>query len=148
VKIADALNGVTRLAFDTAPIIYLVENNPAYVNKVDLIIDYVDQGRLSAITSTLTLAEVLVLPKRVGDAVAETAFKQILMASRNFSMLPIDAVVADMAASLRAKYSLRTPDALQVGTAIVNRCEALLTNDNGLKRVSELSILVLDELEL
>jgi predicted nucleic acid-binding protein len=63
-------------------------------------------------------------------------------------MLPIDAVVADMAASLRAKYSLRTPDALQVGTAIVNRCEALLTNDNGLKRVSELSILVLDELEL
>ena len=29
-KIADALCGVTHLFLDTAPVIYYVENNPAY----------------------------------------------------------------------------------------------------------------------
>jgi hypothetical protein len=44
--------------------------------------------------------------------------------------------VAERAAELRARYNLRTPDALQVATALVRRCEAFLTNDARLKRVT------------
>ena len=49
---------------------------------------------------------------------------------------------------MRARYNLRTPDALHVATAVPAGCDAMLTNDAQLKRVQELSILVLDELEL
>jgi len=60
----------------------------------------------------------------------------------------IDAETAKRAATLRAKYNLRTPDALQVATALEFDCQAFLTNDIALKRVTELRVLILDELEL
>lgn len=58
------------------------------------------------------------------------------------------ASIAETAAELRARYNLRTPDALQIAVALENNCDAFLCNDNGLKRVTELKILILDELEL
>jgi predicted nucleic acid-binding protein len=49
---------------------------------------------------------------------------------------------------LRARYNLRTPDALQISAALETSCQAFLTNDTQLKRVTELRMLILDELEL
>jgi predicted nucleic acid-binding protein len=51
-----------------------------------------------------------------------------------------------MAAEVRARYNLRTPDALQVAAASALQCEAMLTNDSSLKRVTELKIILLDDL--
>jgi len=51
-------------------------------------------------------------------------------------------------AELRARHNLRTPDALQIAAALVTGCQAFLTNDGSLKRVTDLSVLVLDELSL
>jgi predicted nucleic acid-binding protein len=42
---------------------------------------------------------------------------------------------------------LRLPDALQIAVALEAGCEAFLTNDLTLKRVVELRVLVLDDLE-
>jgi predicted nucleic acid-binding protein len=56
--------------------------------------------------------------------------------------------VAARAAELRAHYRLRLADALQVALALHAGCEAFLTNDLALRRVSELRILELDELEI
>jgi predicted nucleic acid-binding protein len=49
---------------------------------------------------------------------------------------------------LRAHYNLRTPDALQVATALEFGCQAFLTNDEQLQRVTDLRVLVLKELSL
>ena len=54
--------------------------------------------------------------------------------------------IAEYAAELRAKYRLRTPDALQVSTAISTGCQAILTNDKNWKRVTELQVIIVDEL--
>jgi predicted nucleic acid-binding protein len=56
--------------------------------------------------------------------------------------------MAESAADLWARYNLRTPDALHVATAIDARCDVLLTNDAEIKRIREIVVLVLDELEL
>jgi predicted nucleic acid-binding protein len=61
-------------------------------------------------------------------------------------LVPIDIEVAELAADLRARYNLRTPNALQVAAAIVRRCEVFLTNDARLKRVAEIRVLTLEEL--
>jgi predicted nucleic acid-binding protein len=55
---------------------------------------------------------------------------------------------AERAADLRARYGLKTPDALQIGCALESGCDAFLCNDLALKRVTELRVLALDELEL
>jgi predicted nucleic acid-binding protein len=63
-------------------------------------------------------------------------------------LVSIDPETAKVAADLRARYNLRTPDALQLATAIKAGCDAFLTNDATLKKVTELKILVLSELQL
>ena len=62
--------------------------------------------------------------------------------------MPVNEAIAARAAHLRAIYNLRTPDALQVAAALDANCDAFLTNDRGLKRVEELKILFLDDLEI
>ncbi len=70
------------------------------------------------------------------------------MRSPNFYMLPVNVAIAESAADLRARYNLRAPDAIQIAAALSAGCEAFLTNDAALKRVTELQVLILDELEL
>jgi len=147
-KLDQALAGVTRLGFDTAPVIYFIEANARYDALVTEIFQRVSGGISEGITSVITLTEVLIHPLRRGDAALQQQYGDLLINSANFQTLPIDIKTATSAADLRARYNLRTPDALQVATAIAAGCDAFLTNDSGLHRVSELRVLVLDQLEL
>jgi len=148
VKLDDALAGVTRLGFDTSPIIYFVERNSKYLDLVREVIRRVDRGDFEGRSSVVTLTEVLTKPKQSGNAAIEAQYSSLLLNSRNFALLPISVEVAEIAADLRARYNMRTPDALQIGAALSVSCEAFLTNDAALRRVNDLRILVLDQLEL
>jgi predicted nucleic acid-binding protein len=110
-KVADALSGVTRLGLDTAPIIYFVEQNPAYVNTVRAIFNRIDSGKLEGFTSVITLTEVLTVPIRDSDTATENIYRTRLLYSRNLTTLAVLPVIAARAAALRANYRLRTPDA-------------------------------------
>jgi len=48
--------------------------------------------------------------------------------------------------AFRAKYGLKTPDSIQVATAIYTSADYFLTNDIRLKAIKEIETLVLDEL--
>jgi len=60
--------------------------------------------------------------------------------------MPIDDSIAKQAAKLRVRYNLSLADALQVAAALAAGCDAFFTNDIALKRVSEIKILVIDEI--
>jgi predicted nucleic acid-binding protein len=91
---------------------------------------------------------VLIKPRQVGDATIERIYRDLLLDSRHFILLPIDVAIAESAADLRARYHLRTPDALQIAAALRAGCEAFVTNDATLRRVADLRVLVLDQLTL
>lgn len=146
--IADALRTVTRLFLDTAPVIYYVERNPVYSARVDDIFDRIDAGNPVAVTSAITLAECLVVPIRQGLVAAQQDFTDLIVTGANVTFVVLDAPIARTAAELRARYNLALGDAFQVAAALAAGCDALLTNDHGLLRVRELTILVLDDLEL
>ena len=147
-NITDALQGVTRLFLDTAPIIYYVEKNPSYIARVKIIFDHVDSGSLIALTSPVTLAECLVTPYRTGSAQLQQDFFDLIVYGRHTVFAVSDQESARRAAELRAHYNLTLTDALQIAAALAAGCEAFLTNDNGLKRVTELRVLVVDDLSL
>jgi predicted nucleic acid-binding protein len=113
-KIADALKAVKRLYIETAPLIYYVEENPTYVDKMDAIIATVMGGSIEAVSSVLTLTEILIHPLKQDNTQLEQEYRTILLHSRAYRLLPITAQVAISAAGLRARYNLRTPDALLV----------------------------------
>jgi predicted nucleic acid-binding protein len=147
-KLDDALTGVDRLGFDTAPVIYFVEAHPRYDALVTAIFQRIAAGVLRGVTSVITLTEVLIHPLRQGNQHLGDEYRSLLLTSGDFQTLPITADIAEQAAALRARYGLRTPDALQIATVLAAGCAALLTNDVRLQRVTELRVLVLDELEL
>jgi len=147
-KIEDALRGVSRLAFDTAPIIYFVEANPTYDALVSNIFNRVASGVIEGRTSVISLSEVLVQPILARRSDLQNAYRELLLKSSNFQTLPIGATVAENAARLRAVYGLRLPDAIQIAFAIDSGCQAIVCNDHSMRRVTELPVLVLDDLEL
>ena len=147
-KVDDGLAGVTRLGVDTPAVIYFIEANPTYDHIVTNIFQRISNAALLGITSTITLAEVLVQPIRRRDAGLVLQYSELLTRSDNFRMLSIDREIAERAADIRATYNIRIPDAVQLGAALSAGCEAFLTNDYDLRRVTTLRILLLDELEL
>jgi predicted nucleic acid-binding protein len=93
------------------------------------------------------LAECLVLPFKQSDIALAQQFRNVITQGRQTVYVGIDATT-ESAAELRARYNLSLTDAFQVAAALAAGCQAILTNDLGMKRVTELTILVLDELEV
>jgi predicted nucleic acid-binding protein len=146
-RLDPALAGVSTLGLDTSPFIYYIERHPEHLAVMREVVRRIDEGVFTAATSTITLTEVLTRPKQVGNSRLEGEYRALLIGSRNLSLLPIDEAVADEAATLRARHGLRTPDAIQLAAALIFGCEAFLTNDRGLRRVDEIRVLLLDDLE-
>ncbi|MBE2269162.1 MAG: PIN domain-containing protein [Anaerolinea sp.] len=147
-RLVEALKDVKRIAIDTVCVIYFIENHPEYANAVEYVLRLIEQDKLEAQSSVITLAETLVKPLKLKDVKLEDDYRDFLQDRENLPLNPISEIVAERAAILRAKYNLKLADALQIATAILSGCDAFLTNDVGIKRVTEIRVLVLDELEL
>ncbi len=131
---------------DTAPFIYLIEEHPDYLPLVRPFFEAVDLGRLRVVTSVITLLEVLVQPLRQDNQELAQKYRDILLGAAGLSVVPVSVSIAEEAASLRACYHLRTPDAIQIATAKSEGASAFLTNDRRLASLPGIQVLVLDEL--
>ncbi len=147
-KLDDAFQKVNFIGLDTSPFIYFVERNPLYVDIMREVFKRLTDGDFQARSSVITLTEVLVQPLRQNNQTLANEYRNLLYNGINFKLLPLNSSIAETAARFRARYNLRTPDALQIATALENGCDAFLCNDKNLKRVTELKILILDEIEL
>ncbi len=102
-----------RIALDTSIFIYYLEANPSYVDLAGEIFAWVEHSPHTAVTSTLTMTELLVLPYRTGNEPLVNQHYGLLSAFPNLEWIAPDLTIADMGAQIRARYGLRTPDALQ-----------------------------------
>jgi predicted nucleic acid-binding protein len=132
------LQGQT-VGLDTSPLIYFIEQNPTYLEKIKPFFFALDRGDFKAVTSTVTLLEVLVHPFRKGETALAQKYRNILLNSNHLSILPVSSAIAERAAELRAIHDLRTPDAIQLATTLQERATAFLTNDSRLKTVAQLA---------
>jgi predicted nucleic acid-binding protein len=130
------------VALDTAPLIYVVEKHPIFCPLIRPLFVALEAG----VTSTVTLLEVLVQPIRNGNEVLAREYRAILRSSSALTVAPVSSEIAEEAARLRAKFNLRTPDSVQLATAVISRADAFLTNDAHLAkfRLPGLEVLVLD----
>jgi predicted nucleic acid-binding protein len=92
------------------------------------------------------LLEILVKPKREGLTKVVADYRDLLLTFPNLRFFPVGLQVSDLASTLRAKYSIRTPDAIQIATAITERASVFITNDEQLKKVEEIKIVLLKEM--
>ncbi|MDF5721388.1 MAG: PIN domain-containing protein [Rhizonema sp. PD37] len=134
------------VGLDTAPLIYFMEENLTYLEMTDAFFEAMFRGEFRVVTSVVTIPEVLVYPLRQGNAALAQQYRNILFNSQGLTTMEVVPVIAETAAQLRADYNLRTPDAIQMATAINEGASFFLTNDARLPSLPGLSVLVLDQL--
>jgi predicted nucleic acid-binding protein len=145
-RIEAALTGVNRLFLDTAPVVYFVEQNPEFIDRVEPIFARLDLD-IIGVVSAVTLAECLVFPIKRGLTDLEQAFEDVINSER-VEFITTDREIAKLTATIRAKYNFQLPDSIQIATAIVSNCDAFLTNDVALKKVTEIRAIVVSKLEV
>ena len=146
----DSLQGFlrryTRVAVDTNIFIYEIEAHPRYLPFTRDLFRWLEDPRHAAITSTLTMTEVLTGPYLSRDAARAKVYFALLSNYPHLEWIAPDLDIADQAARFRAQHRLRTPDAIQAATAVRTRVNGFITNDPAFRRVKELEILLLDDL--
>jgi predicted nucleic acid-binding protein len=141
------LSGKT-VGLDTGPLIYYIERKPGYVEILRPFFQSVDRGEISVVTSIITLLEVLVQPIRLGDQYLALQYRKMLFGTRGLTTILLSSDIAEEAAKLRADYkSVRTPDAIQMATAISMSAPFFLTNDIRLPSLPGLQTLCLEKIK-
>jgi len=137
---ADSIPDGATVLIDTNPIIYVFEDH-ALAALFEPIFAAVETGRIQALMTPVTLAEVVSGPLKAGKEALAERYRQALCASKGWSLRVIDAEISMLAARMRLQYRLRLPDAIQVATAIHEGCHALVTHDRDFREVADIVIL-------
>jgi predicted nucleic acid-binding protein len=134
------------VGLDTSIFIFQVEENKKYFHLTDSIFSWLEGPRAHAVTSTITLLEILVQPYRLADIDRVNNFYAMLSTFPHLEWVAPTLEIADMGARLRAEYNLRTPDAVQAATAVSCDATGFISNDAAFRKVAGLDIIVLDDL--
>jgi predicted nucleic acid-binding protein len=113
--------------------IYALEEVAPWAGLAKQVLTLLDQGRCTAVTSELSLAECLVKPLELGRAEIAQAYLDLLKDRRSLSVVPISRELLIEAAKLRALSRIKLPDAIHAVTALHRGCSSFLTNDSRLK---------------
>jgi predicted nucleic acid-binding protein len=116
---------------DTCLVIYLVERHATWGQPMADAIAAEPDARFGL--SPLVKCECLVGPIKRGDPVLRRAYDEVFSL---FVSLAMPEAVYLQAAELRARFGVKTPDALHLACAQYHRCDALWTNDDRLAQAS------------
>ncbi len=101
--------------------------------------------KLTAVSSVLTLAEILSSAKLQKDRIAWEEEKQRLLQTPNLKLVAVDEKICEGASIMRAKYHLTLPNAIQLVTALFHQTDGFITNDEKFRKIEELPIILLKD---
>ena len=131
--------------FDASALIYLIEGREPFASKVRkaLAVFARKHADLAAAVSRLTWLECRVGPMKTNDHAVLASF-DAFFARPDLEWLELTRDVVELAAAIRVKYGLRTPDALQASCCLqLGANHIFLTGDSAFKRVSGLNVKML-----
>jgi len=135
--------GLPALAFDTPLWVHWVEQNRRFLPAVTPLVRDLAEGRIVVVTSILAMVEILTEVFARGDELRARRYRDLFEDTEGIAVLDVDRAIGEGAARLRARYGLRTPDAIHLATAVAARAAAFVTTDRRLARVRELDVRVL-----
>ena len=125
-----------RAFLDSAILIYHLEDIAPYSSLTTEIFISLANGNLAGVLSTISVTELLTKPFQEGKADQISIFEAFIHSLPQTRLIAPDYAIAKEAAALRGKYGLRTPDAILFSTAKAQACDAFLTNDIRLKKLT------------
>jgi predicted nucleic acid-binding protein len=134
-----------RVLIDTSIWIYHFEQNPEYAPAAAQVIERLEDGKFRGIASELTLLELTVRPLQLGRQDAADDYETLLSYFPNLQLEPVSRGILLEAAGLRARYGLRSPDAIQLATGLQAGATLAVTNDGAWRKVPNMKMLILSD---
>jgi len=131
--------------FDASALIYLIEGREPFAGKVRKELTAVARKypNLGAAVSRLTWLECRVGPMKASDSTT-LALYDAFFARPDLAWVELTRDVVELAAAIRAKHGLRTPDALQAASCLqLGADHVFLSGDVAFRRVGGLNVRVL-----
>jgi predicted nucleic acid-binding protein len=123
-----------KIYLDANALIYSVEYPESYPGLVEAFLKPLAAGKLKAVTSCITLVEVLCKPMSSGDSVLEAVYRAFLTPSDVMEVCAVETEIAERATRIRAAHGFRTPDAIHIATGIRYECDLFLSRDKAWSR--------------
>jgi predicted nucleic acid-binding protein len=134
------MDGVSKLYVDANILIYFIEGNAEFQAMVARVFAEADARGAVLVTSEMSIAECLHGPFKRGDAPLVETYRAFFKDEELIALAPIVVPVLDLAAQVGADLGLKTVDAIHVASAMSAGCDALLTNDRGMRATEPLAI--------
>lgn len=143
------MNGIKNLekhkliGLDTNIFVYQFQQHLEFGPKSKIIFDLLSSDKLRAVTSIVSSIEILSIKNSLPNL---KMLQELFFSTTNLAIFNVDKTIALETARIRRKYNFRTPDAIQLATAIKNKTKAFITNDKKLQHFKELKIILLSSL--
>lgn len=122
------------IVIDTNIFIYHLTAHPQFGPAAKELLLAVEAGRVEAVASLITYAEILTLPARARDMDLVERYRELLLHYPHLKFLPVDEACTHEAALLRAHSpALKMMDAMILATVRVAAAKVLVTEDKRLK---------------
>jgi predicted nucleic acid-binding protein len=132
---------------DTSIFSYVITQYSKYLEMAEQVLYSVQSHDTEGITSIVALVEILTIAEQAGDAEASRGYEIYLRNFPHLSIKEVDFDIARVAAQLRGKFKLKTPDALQIATALVSNVDLIITNNKQWRgKTADIPLIILDEL--
>lgn len=139
------INSFKTVGLDTNIFIYFFEQNLEFNEAAKTIFDLLSSGKKYAVTSIVSLIEILSPDFLSKAAIRETEAR--FFDVPNLKILEVDKTIGLKAAAIRREYGFRLSDAVQLATALTAKTHVFITNDHRLKTFKKLKIISLSNLD-
>ncbi len=139
-----AIPAGSRVYLDANVWIYALEGFEPFSEALKRLFERVDRSDLIAVTSELTVAEVLVKPFSSSKVALQQLYLETLQSGEGLIVVPLDRSVLIEAAKLRAGHaSIKLPDAIHAATALAQHTNVFLTGDARFDTIAGINAIVL-----
>lgn len=122
---------------DTNPFIYFFEGKGVLGLKAKKVFELLTTNKAKAVTSIITQIELLSLKSSDQNS---KHLLELFLETPNLTVENLGPEIANEAARVRRAYGFRTPDAIQLATALYCKVDKFITNDKRLANFKEIKI--------
>lgn len=132
-----------RIALDTGIFVYALEDKGRFGEISRELLSKISAGKMNASISVLVLHEVLsgVYKKGMADKVPD--YIEAITSGGKIEVVDFTKVISLRSALFRARYGLKTPDAIHLASAYEAGVKIFITPDRRIGRIKELKIRIL-----
>lgn len=135
-----------RVALDLGVFEVYLSGDPAFQAVSLPLFDAIEQGKLTAVTSVLTLSELLAASYQGRNPGLAKELNFLLPTFPNLSLAPVTVAIADRAAQSRSRHMLSLLQSVQMATALAEGADALIVTDPVWRGVrGDIDVLILED---